>query len=220
MYRKLLTLFVTAAFMGMVRGEEARLLRFPAVGENQIAFSYAGNLYSVPLTGGTARQLTSHEGQEIFPRFSSDGSQLAFTAQYDGNTEVYLMPAEGGIPQRLTHTATLGRDDLSDRMGPNNIVMGWSPDGQIVYARVNTASTPLKANSLKCPQKAACRPKSKCPKAAFCPFRPTAKKWPTTAYFASSVPGSTTRAAWPTTFGCTTLRPKRPCALPSIRLRT
>jgi tricorn protease len=69
----------------------------------------------------------------MFARFSPDGKHIAFTAQYDGNTEVYLMPAEGGIPKRLTHTATLDRDDVSDRMGPNNIVMGWKDNSHIVY---------------------------------------------------------------------------------------
>ncbi|RMG40032.1 MAG: hypothetical protein D6732_03470, partial [Methanobacteriota archaeon] len=84
---------------------EARLLRFPATDGKQIVFSYAGDLYTVPTDGGIARRLTSHEGYEMFPRFSSDGKWLAFTAQYDGNTEVYVMPAEGGAPRRLTFTA-------------------------------------------------------------------------------------------------------------------
>jgi tricorn protease len=105
--------------------KEARLLRFPATNGEQIVFSYSGDLYTVPGSGGVARKLTGHEGYEMFPRFSPDGKQIAFTGQYDGNTEVYVIPAEGGIPQRLTYTATLGRDDVSDRMGPNNIVMAW-----------------------------------------------------------------------------------------------
>jgi len=104
---------------------ESRILRFPATDGRQIVFSYADQLYSVPVDGGVARRMTSGPGYAIFPRFSPDGKQLAFTAQYDGNTEVYLMPAAGGKPKRLTYTATLGRDDLSDRMGPNNIVMAW-----------------------------------------------------------------------------------------------
>jgi tricorn protease len=103
----------------------ARLLRFPATNGSQIVFSYAGQLYTVGVDGGIARRLTDGPGYAIFPRFSADGTQLAFTAQYDGNTEVYLMPADGGTPKRLTYTATLGRDDVSDRMGPNNIVMAW-----------------------------------------------------------------------------------------------
>jgi tricorn protease len=114
---------------------EARLLRFPAIHGDQIVFTYAGDLYTVPATGGAARRLTSHVGFEMFARFSPDGKQIAFTGQYDGNTEVYVMPAEGGSPRRLTYTATLARDDVSDRMGPNNIVIGWSPDGKRVIFR-------------------------------------------------------------------------------------
>ncbi len=118
----------------LVAQDETRLLRFPAIHGDQVVFSYAGDLYTVSKTGGVARKLTNHEGYEMFARFSPDGSQLAFTAQYDGNTEVYLMPSGGGIPVRLTYTATLGRDDVSDRMGPNNIVMTWTPDGKnIIY---------------------------------------------------------------------------------------
>ncbi len=114
---------------------EARLLRFPATHGDQVVFTYAGNLYTVPATGGVARKLTGHVGFEMFARFSPDGKRLAFTGQYDGNTEVYVMPAEGGVPKRLTFTATLGRDDVSDRMGPNNIVMGWTPDGRHIVFR-------------------------------------------------------------------------------------
>ncbi|HRI83600.1 MAG TPA: hypothetical protein PLF88_14245, partial [Opitutaceae bacterium] len=105
--------------------EETRLLRFPATNGKDLVFSYAGQLYTVPVAGGTARRLTDTPGYAIFPRFSADGSRLAFTAQYDGNTEVYVMPAQGGTPQRLTTSATLDRDDMADRMGPNNIVMAW-----------------------------------------------------------------------------------------------
>jgi tricorn protease len=104
---------------------ETRLLRFPATNGKDLVFSYAGQLYTVPISGGVARRLTDGPGYAVFPRFSSDGATLAFTAQYDGNTEVYSMPASGGSPKRLTFSATLNRDDLADRMGPNNVVMGW-----------------------------------------------------------------------------------------------
>ncbi|HEX7516445.1 MAG TPA: hypothetical protein VF345_04070, partial [Chthoniobacterales bacterium] len=113
----------------------SRLLRFPATNDRQIVFCYAGELYTVPKDGGTARRLTSGPGYSSFPRFSADGSQLAFTSQYDGNTEVYVMPGEGGVPKRLTTTATLGRDDISDRMGPNNIVMTWENTKPLVVFR-------------------------------------------------------------------------------------
>ena len=114
--------------------EEARLLRFPAIHGNQIVFSYAGDLYTLEKTGGLARKLTDSPGYEMFARFSPDGKTIAFTAQYDGNTEVFTIPSTGGEPKRITYTATLQRDDLSDRMGPNNIVMTWTPDGKnIIY---------------------------------------------------------------------------------------
>ncbi len=126
-----LILFTTT----LVHAQEARLLRFPTIHGDTVVFCYAGNLYSVSSQGGTARRLTNHQGFEMFPHFSPDGKQIAFTGQYDGNTEVYLMPAQGGSPKRLTYTATLGRDEVSDRMGPNNIVMAWHPDGKRILFR-------------------------------------------------------------------------------------
>ncbi len=102
-----------------------RLLRFPTTNGAQIVFCYAGEIYTVGKEGGIARRLTSGPGYSSFPHFSPDGKQLAFTSQYDGNTEVYVMPGDGGEPKRLTTTATLARDDISDRMGPNNIVLAW-----------------------------------------------------------------------------------------------
>ena len=122
--------FATQAFAQ----DEARILRFPTIHGDQVVFTYAGDLYKVPVKGGEAQKLTNHDGYEMFAKFSPDGKQIAFTGQYDGNTEVFTIPADGGVPQRLTHTATLGRDDVSDRMGPNNIAMAWTPDGKnIVY---------------------------------------------------------------------------------------
>ena len=115
--------------------EEARVLRFPTIFESQIVFSYAGDLYTVSAKGGIARKLTSHKGFEVFPRFSPDGKSIAFTGEYDGNREVYLIPSEGGVPKRLTFTPTLSRDDVSDRMGPNNLVMGWKHDNSHIVFR-------------------------------------------------------------------------------------
>lgn len=115
--------------------EDGRLLRFPTIHNNQIVFTYAGDLYTVSSEGGIARKLTNHVGVEIFPRFSHNGEWIAFTGQYDGNTEVYIMPSVGGIPTRITYTAALNRDDVSDRMGPNNLVVGWTPDDRNVLFR-------------------------------------------------------------------------------------
>ena len=115
--------------------DEGRLLRFPATNGTDIAFSYAGDLWTVPVAGGEARRLTSHVGYECFARYSPDGKSIAFTGEYDGNREVYLISAQGGDPQRLTYTATNERDDLGDRMGPNNIVLAWTPDGKNIIFR-------------------------------------------------------------------------------------
>jgi tricorn protease len=135
MIRTVAASFLVLLLVSLAIGQssESRLLRFPAIHGNQIVFTYAGDLYSVPASGGTARKLTNDVGFEMFARFSPDGKTVAFTGQYDGNTEVYAMPADGGIPKRLTYTATLDRDDVSDRMGPNNIVMAWKDDTHIVF---------------------------------------------------------------------------------------
>lgn len=128
-----------------VDAQEARLLRFPAVSGNTVVFSYAGDLYTVPRSGGVARKLTNHPGYEMFPRFSHDGKTIAFTGQYDGNTEVFTIPASGGVPKRITYSATLTRDDVADRMGPNNVVLGWSPDDkQVVFRNRGNSANPFK----------------------------------------------------------------------------
>jgi tricorn protease len=121
--------------ISLLAQDEARLLRFPAIYDNQLVFTYAGDLYTVSANGGTARKLTNHIGYEMFARFSPDGKTIAFTGQYDGNTEVFTMNSQGGIPKRITYTATLVRDDLSDRMGPNNIVFGWKHDNKNIVFR-------------------------------------------------------------------------------------
>ncbi|MDR1742325.1 MAG: PDZ domain-containing protein [Dysgonamonadaceae bacterium] len=123
-----------SAVLFAAKAQEARLLRFPSTNGNEVVFSYAGDLYKVSVNGGEARRLTSFIGYEMFPKYSPDGKTIAFTGQYDGNTEVYTIPSVGGEPLRVTYTATNSRDDIGDRMGPNNIVMGWTPDGKsIVY---------------------------------------------------------------------------------------
>jgi len=133
---KKVIVFVSLAlmFLAAYSQEEMRLMRFPAIHGNQVVFSYAGDLYTVPATGGEATKLTNDPvGFELFARFSPDGRSIAFTGQYDGNTEVFVIPSTGGEPRRITFTATLNRDDLSDRMGPNNIVMSWRNNDQIIY---------------------------------------------------------------------------------------
>lgn len=102
---------------------QTRLLRSPAVSASHIAFVYANNIWTVERAGGTARRLTSFQGQTTNPHFSPDGRLIAFSADYAGNTDVYVVPAEGGEPKRLTWHP--GGDQ----------VQGWTPDGRnIVFA--------------------------------------------------------------------------------------
>ncbi len=113
--------------------EEARLLRFPDVHTDKVAFVYAGDIYVAPRAGGEAARLTSHIGLELFPKFSPDGNMIAFTGQYDGDMSVYTMPVDGGDPTRLTYHPGIQR--TSERFGPENIVLGWHPDGKRVLFR-------------------------------------------------------------------------------------
>ena len=116
-----------------------RLMRFPDIYKDEIAFMYGGDLWLVPSTGGVARRITTHPGRELFPKFSPDGKWLAFTGQYDGNFNVYVMPAEGGQPKQLTFYQ--GGAPLSDRMGIHNQVVTWTPDSKrIVFLSRRDAS--------------------------------------------------------------------------------
>lgn len=134
--KKILSILTLALVLTISsRAEEARLLRFPATNGTSIVFTYAGDLYTVPVAGGEAVRLTSHIGYEAFAHYSPDGKTIAFTGEYDGNREVYVMPATGGEPKRVTYTSTNPRDDMGDRMGPNNMVMGWTPDGKYIIYR-------------------------------------------------------------------------------------
>jgi tricorn protease len=99
---------------------DARMFRQPTVSQTQIAFVYAGDIWLVSRKGGTATRLSSPQGEESFPRFSPDGSKIAYSAAYDGNTDVYVVNAGGGEPVRLTH------HPMADR------VIGWHPDGKRV----------------------------------------------------------------------------------------
>jgi tricorn protease len=129
--RALLAVALAVALAGPAAAlDDARLLRFPDVNGDAIAFSHAGDLWTVSASGGAARRLTSGDGLELFPRFSPDGKWIAFTGQYDGTFDVYVMPAAGGEPRRLTWYPA---QDTSERMGPDNIVVAWAPDGRILF---------------------------------------------------------------------------------------
>jgi len=139
---KTITLFflVLLFCLKVIAQDESRMMRFPTIYGNQVVFTFAGDLYIANINDGIARKLTNYSGYETFPHFSPDGKYIAFTGQYDGNSEVYIVPSTGGEPKRLTYTATLNRDDIADRMGPNNIVTSWTPDGKNIIYRSRKAS--------------------------------------------------------------------------------
>jgi len=112
---------------------QTKLLRFPDVHKNEVVFCYGGDLWKAPLGGGTAIRLTAHPGQEIFPKFSPNGKWIAFTGQYDGDEQVYIIPANGGVPKQLTYYPARG--PLAPRWGYDNQVYGWTPDGSKVLFR-------------------------------------------------------------------------------------
>jgi len=129
---------VVALALGPIEAQ-TKLLRFPDIHGDQVAFCYGGDLWRAPAEGGMAVRLTAHAGQELFPRFSPDGKWIAFTGQYDGDEQVYVMPATGGVPKQLTFYPAAG--PLPPRWGYDHQVYGWTPDGkQVLFRSVRDAN--------------------------------------------------------------------------------
>ena len=106
----------------------ARMIRQPDVSATHIVFVYAGDIWLVPKTGGEAVRLSSPRGEETFPKFSPDGTRIAFSGNYDGNVDLYVMPVTGGLPHRVTHHGA-----------PDRLV-DWYPDGKhLLYATTMTS---------------------------------------------------------------------------------
>jgi len=129
------TLFLSAMiFLSLsVLGQGTRLLRQPTVSSKEIVFVYANDLWKVNREGGDAIRLTTNEGYESLPHFSPDEKWIAFTAQYGGNTDVYVIPAEGGSPKRLTYHPSA------------DFVQGWTPEGEVMF-RSGRMSRPTQTN--------------------------------------------------------------------------
>lgn len=111
------------------------IARFPDIHADAIVFVHAGDLYRVSRAGGAALRLTAHPGEELYPKFSPDGSEIAFSAEYNGTRQVYVMPAAGGEPRQLTWYNDVG--PLPPRGGTDNRVLDWSPDGRCILVRMN-----------------------------------------------------------------------------------
>jgi tricorn protease len=112
---------------------QTKLLRFPDISGDRVVFTYGGDLWTAPASGGSAIRLTSHPGIEVFGKFSPDGKWIAFTGQYDGDEQVYVVSSGGGVPRQLTFYPAKG--PLAPRWGWDNQVYGWSKDGQRIFFR-------------------------------------------------------------------------------------
>ena len=127
------TIATIATLVSLIAGPteaqvSARMFRYPDVSATSITFVYAGDIWVAPRTGGTAARLTTPRGEESFPRFSPDGSRIAYSANYDGNQDAYVIPTAGGVPVRVTH------HPMADR------VVDWYPDGRSLLIATSMAS--------------------------------------------------------------------------------
>ncbi len=171
---------------GPAQAQGTRFLRQPDVSDSRIVFVHANDLWTVGRDGGTAIRLTSSAGAETNPAFSPDGRWIAFSGQYEGNVDVYRMPAAGGQPERLTwHPAP-------------DVVQGWTPDGAILFESSRDAAPPPGSRaSTRSRPRAASRPRWPCPRriGAACPA--TARTWRTRRPATSIPNGAITAAARP-----------------------
>ncbi len=120
MFRRTVCAWATvclALFAGAVSSEPTRLLLQPDIYGDQVVFRHGGDLWIASVNGGGARRLTTSEGVETTPRFSPDGTQVAFTGQYDSREDVYVVSVNGGEPHRITHHPD------------NDVMRDWTPDG-------------------------------------------------------------------------------------------
>lgn len=115
---------------------DALMLRFPDVSKSEIVFVYSGDVWIVSKEGGVARKLSSPKGRESFPKFSPEGDKVAFSGNYDGNTDIYIISSSGGMPERLTHHPE------------EDWVVDWYPEGESILMRSKMLSPRERYNRL------------------------------------------------------------------------
>ncbi|HSK74234.1 MAG TPA: PDZ domain-containing protein [Pyrinomonadaceae bacterium] len=124
-------ILLTASIVVFAQSETPMLFRQPTMNKTDIVFVFAGDLWRVSRSGGAAERLTSGTGNETNPIFSPDGNWIAFTGEYDGNVDAYVIPSTGGEPRRITYHAG------------NDGVIGWTPDGNsVVFLSGRSAGMP------------------------------------------------------------------------------
>jgi tricorn protease len=131
MFNRLILIFTIVLFSSFTIYSQTKLLRFPDVSGEKVVFTYGGDLWTSSISGGLATRLTTHPGMEVFAKFSPDGKWIAFTGQYDGDEQVYVVSANGGEPKQLTFYPAKG--PFTPRWGYDNLVYGWSRDGKSIF---------------------------------------------------------------------------------------
>ncbi len=129
-----LLLFITIS-VKLSATDDVRLLRFPDINNNLVTFVYAGDIWTVNSNGGEARRLTSHDGLELFPKISPDGKWIAFSGEYSGSRQVFVIPSAGGVPKQLTWYNSVGV--MPPRGGWDDAVLDWTPDSKQILIRAN-----------------------------------------------------------------------------------
>lgn len=115
--------------------QDTRLLRYADIHKNSVTFVYAGDIYVADINSGESQRLTDHIGFEAFPKFSPDGSQIAFSAEYNGSRQVYVMNSDGSSSKQLTFYNDVG--PMPPRGGFDYRILDWTPDGQHIVFRAN-----------------------------------------------------------------------------------
>jgi len=167
------------------------VMRFADIGHGQIVFTYEDDLWLVPDSGGDAQRITSHQGRETGAKFSPDGKQLAFTASYDGGTDVYVMDVGGGEPKRVTYHSG------------GSILLDWCPDGKAILFRANRIA-PGYSDDFHCIELKLMVAWLKCYRWIVVPWLRLLRMevdWPITELAVTLAPGNVTKVAWPRIFG-------------------
>jgi len=154
MIKRVLLIVLAVSLSVMVNAmDDARLLRFPDINKNLVAFVYAGDIWTVNASGGEDKRLTSHDGLELFPKISPDGKWIAFSAEYSGSRQIWVMPSAGGSARQLTYYNSVGV--MPPRGGWDNVVLDWTPDSKQILIR--SARTPFGERHGRCPSAALSR---------------------------------------------------------------
>ena len=134
--QKITTLILTSLFILQALAlDDTRMLRYPDINGDLVTFVYAGDIWRADVSGGNARRLTSHPGIELFPKISPDGRWIAFSAEYSGNRQIWVMPSEGGTARQLTFYNSVG--EMPPRGGFDHVVLDWTPDSRRILFRAN-----------------------------------------------------------------------------------